>query len=84
VTLDGVNLAHNQVVIQASGFIQFSLGVVGFRIEGSITVSVSGTGFQITVNGILTAKLGSVTLLRLNASGGLKIVNAGDSQPPFT
>src|SRR5262249_14275162 len=71
------------VQLKAAGFLQITLGgVVGFRIEGSLLVSVSGSGFQVAVDGVLTARVGPTTLLRLNASGGLKITNQGSSSVP--
>ena len=86
-----VSLAASQVSLRASGFVQFSLGgVAGFRIEGSILVSASANGFTVAVDGLLLVLFDPnpsdstppMTLLRLNAFGGLQITNVGISSAP--
>ena len=77
--LDGVVISGAEIVsLEASGFIQFNLdGIAGFRIEGDIGVSVTTTGFAVSVSGVLSAQVGGSTLLRLGVSGGLVILADG-------
>src|SRR5258706_2273005 len=72
--LAGVTLNANEVKLQASGFLQFSLaGIIGFRIEGSLIVTANGTGFSVEVHGTLMAQVAGPTLLRLKTDGFLAI-----------
>jgi hypothetical protein len=83
VILSGVTLPVNQVKLEASGYLQLTIGgVIGFRIEGNLVVSADPEGFTVAVDGLLLAKVGSATLVRLDAFGGLKVENIGTAQIP--
>ena len=88
VTIAGVELAAESVTLEASGYLEITLGingsqVAGFRIEGELLVTDDNDGFSVSVNGTMTLQLAEVTILSLGASGGLLIENQGTDQDPL-
>ncbi|MET0263637.1 MAG: hypothetical protein ABW223_12110, partial [Rariglobus sp.] len=81
IVIGGVTLVAEQLLLEASGFIQIHLGGpngAGFRIEGAMQVIVDGRGFSITVSGSIVARVAGVTVFRGNVIGGLKVIDAAD------
>ena len=77
VVLNGVTLAHEEVKLEASGFLELSIGgAAGFRIEGSLLVQANNEGFAVEVHGILSAELLDINLVRMNVDGGLVITDS--------
>ncbi|HAM70036.1 MAG TPA: hypothetical protein DCM86_00140, partial [Verrucomicrobiales bacterium] len=82
-TVAGVNLNGHEIKLEAAGYVAFSLaGIVGFRIDGSVIVTVNGDGFNVEVHGMLSAQVFGATLLRLKADGTLAVTNAAPTGQP--
>ena len=76
VVLNGVTLVGEEVKLEASGYLELSIGgVAGFRIEGSLLVEANSDGFAVEVHGVLSAELLNITLVRLNVDGSLIITD---------
>jgi hypothetical protein len=76
VVIDGISIAPDpDVRLETAGSLRFTIGgVLGFLIEGKI----SGTGSfdavdggEVTIDGLLRAEIGSVTLLQMGVKGKL-------------
>lgn len=84
VSFGGVTLSAQTVRLEASGFLQITIGgVAGFRVEGELLVVADGEGFAVSVEGQLSAQVAGATLIRMGASGNLLITNAGTAQTPI-
>lgn len=72
---NAITLDPESMMMLGSGLLQILIGPAQFTITGSIFAAANNGGFNIAVNGVISAVVSNVTLLTMNAAGEL-IVDA--------